>query len=126
MSVSREEQTMRYMIMAFGDQSALAGRSAEWIETMIDFMQRIDGELADVGELVFEQGLADPSTGRTVGVQDGRRTVDAYPFLDPRQSLAGFWIVDVEGEGRAIEIAARMAEAAETRFEVRACADAPD
>lgn len=116
---------MNYMIMAFGDRSALVGRSSEWIEKMIDFMQRIDGELASTDELVFQQGLVDPSAAKTVGADDGESTVGEHPFVPPEKSLAGFWIVDVAGEPRAIEIAARMAEATEASFEVRACADTP-
>lgn len=76
-------------------------------------MQGIDGELASTGELVFQQGLADPSTGKTVA-QDGNRTVAEHSFVNQANSLMGFWIVDVEGEQRAIEIAARLSEAAES------------
>jgi hypothetical protein len=60
---------MKYMIMTFGDTSGLEGKSPEWIKEMIEFMQRIDVELTESGELVFQQGLADPSRARTVRVQ---------------------------------------------------------
>jgi len=116
---------VKYMIMAFGDASAMDGRSPEWIERLIDFMIRIDDELTASGELVFEQGLADPSSATTIGWEDGHRTTTARPYVAPADSLAGFWVVDVEREERALDIAARMAEVAEASFEVRACAEAP-
>jgi hypothetical protein len=62
---------MKYMIMTFGDTSGLEGKSPEWIKEMIEFMQRIDVELTESGELVFQQGLADPSQARTVRAQKG-------------------------------------------------------
>jgi hypothetical protein len=116
---------MKYMIMTFGDQSGLEGKSPEWIKGMIQFMKRIDVELTESGELAFQQGLADPTLAKTVTVQAGTPAATDGPVAGSTQSLAGFWIVDVEGEARAIEIAARISEAADAPIEVRQCLDAP-
>jgi hypothetical protein len=116
---------MKYTIMTFGDQSGLEGKSPEWIREMIAFMKRIDVELAESGKLVIQQGLADASRGKTVKVEDGAPIVTNGPCADSRESLAGFWILDVESEARAIEIAAQIGEAAEAAIEVRECMDAP-
>jgi hypothetical protein len=116
---------MKYMIMTFGDTSGLRGKPPEWIKEMIEFMQRIDVELAESGELVFEQGLADPSGARTVKVQNGVPVATDGPFAGLRESLVGFWVVDVENEARAVEIAARISQAADAPIEVRQCMDAP-
>jgi hypothetical protein len=113
------------MIMTFGDRSGLEEKSPEWIKGMIDFMMRIDAELAASGELVFQQGLADPSEARTVHVQEGAPAATDGPFLASRHSLAGFWVVDVEDEARAIEIASQISRAADAPIEVRQCMDAP-
>jgi hypothetical protein len=116
---------MKYMLMTYGDQSTLSGRSPDWIKGMIDFMKRIDVELTESGELVFQQGLADPSEAKTVKALGGDSVVTDGPLMEPQQSLAGFWIVDVESEARAIAIADRIAKAAESPIEVRKCMDAP-
>jgi hypothetical protein len=116
---------MKYMIMTFGDQSGLEGKSPEWIKGMIEFMQRIDVELTETGELVFQQGLADAPQAKTVTVRDGAPVALEGPFAGPSESLAGFWIVDVESEARAIEIAARISKAADAAMEIRQCMDAP-
>jgi hypothetical protein len=94
---------MKYMIMTFGGTSGLEGKSPEWIKEMIEFMQRIDVELTESGELVATDG----------------------PFAESRESLVGFWVVDVENEARAVEIAARISRAADASIEVRQCMDAP-
>jgi hypothetical protein len=116
---------MKYMIMTFGDRSGLEGRSAEWIKGMIEFMQRIDIELTESGELVFQQGLADAPQAKTVTAWQGAPVAADGPVAEPRKSLAGFWIVDVDSEARAIEIATRISEAADAAIEVRQCLDAP-
>jgi hypothetical protein len=116
---------MKYMIMTFGDRSGLEGRSAEWIKGMIEFMQRIDIELTESGELVFQQGLADAPQAKTVTARQGAPVATDGPVAEPNESLAGFWIVDVDSEARAIEIASRISEAADAAIEVRQCLDAP-
>ncbi len=104
---------MKYMLMTFGDRTALSGKSPDWVKGMIDFMMRIDVELTELGELVFQQGLADPSEAKTVRAPGGDPVLTDGPFVAPRESLAGFWVVDVETEARAIAIADRIATAAE-------------
>jgi len=114
---------MKYMIMTFGDTSGLEGRSTDWITGMIEFMIRIDVELTETGELVFQQGLANGPDAKTVQIADGRPSIARRAVTAP--PLAGFWIVDVVDEARAIEIAGRISEAADAPIEVRACMDAP-
>jgi len=42
----------------------------------------------------------------------------------PMEAQQGFWVVDVENEGRAVDIAAQISEASDAPFEVRECASA--
>jgi hypothetical protein len=116
---------VRYMIMTFGDQSGLQAKTKDWIREMIAFMQTLDQDLRRSGELVYEEGLADPSQARTVVAVDGRPVVKNEPFIESRRSLAGFWIVDVESEERAIEIASRIVDFIQEPIEVRQCMDEP-
>ena len=46
------------------------------------------------------------------------------PFAEAKESLAGYWIVDVQ-EDRALEIASRIVAFIEGPIEVRQIADAP-
>jgi hypothetical protein len=116
---------MKYMILMFGDQSGMEGKSPEWIKRMIEFMFQIDKDLEQSGELVFQQGLADPSQAKLVGLQDGVPVATDGPFAEAKESLAGFWVVDVESEARVIEIASRIVEVIEAPVEVREAMDAP-
>jgi hypothetical protein len=107
---------MKYMIMTFESTSGLDGRSPEWIKEMIGFMQRIDVELTESGELVF-QGARRPNQARTVRVQQGVPVATEGPFAESRESLVGFWVVDVENEARAVEVAAQISGAADAPIE---------
>jgi len=116
---------MKYMIMMFGDQATMMEtQTPEWIKDMIEFMQKLDGELKEAGELVDGQGLADASQAKTVRISNNVPVATDGPFAEAKESLAGYWIVDVSEE-RAIEIASRVVEFIQAPIEVRQVMDAP-
>ena len=117
---------MKYLIAMFGDQATMVEtRSTGWIKSMIRFMQDLDRELADSGEQVDSVGLADPSQAVTVRFEHGAPVPTDGPFAESKESLAGYYIVDVESQDRAIEIASKIAAFIEGPIEVRQVADAP-
>lgn len=117
---------MKYMIMLFGDQATMVEtRSTEWIRSMIRFMQDIERELEDAGEKVASEGLADPTQATTVRFENGVPVATDGPFAEAKESLAGYWVVDVEDEARAIEIASKVVAFIEGPVEVRQVMDAP-
>jgi hypothetical protein len=72
------------------------------------FMQ----SLKDSGEFVTAIALADPSNSRLVRVGDGGvPAVTDGPYLEAKEFLAGYYMVDVDGLDRALELAAQMPEA---------------
>ena len=90
-------------------------KSTEWINEMIEFMEQVNDDLTESGELVDGRGLADPSQAKTVGIQDGVPVATDGPYAEAKESLAGYWIVDVESEARAIEIASRSSPSPKSR-----------
>jgi hypothetical protein len=113
------------MIMMFGDAASLIEtKSPEWIGKMIEFMTQIDQDLTTSGELVFQQGLADGHTAKTVALTNGVPVATDGPFAEAKESLVGFWVVDVDSEARAIEIASQVVEYAGV-VEVRQAMDEP-
>jgi hypothetical protein len=116
---------VKYMIMMFGDQNTMMEtKTPEWIRNMIGFMHDLTRELRESGELVDNQGLVDPSQATTVRFQNGIPVPTDGPFAEAKESLAGYFFVDVSEE-RAIEIASRIVEAIQEPIEVRQVADAP-
>ena len=74
----------------------------------LGYLTRLNDELAANGELVEMQALVAPEQAKLVrsdGVQPP--VITDGPFPESKEFLAGFWIVDVESEERAIEIAAK-------------------
>src|SRR5690348_1683804 len=72
------------------------------------FMQ----ELKDSGELITTQALVDPSQAAVVSVRNGQPVVTDGPFLEAKEYLGGFYLIDCENKERAIELAAQIPDAA--------------
>jgi hypothetical protein len=118
--------TMKYMIMMFGSAATMMEtQPREWILEMIEFMHQLDEDLRNAGELVSSDGLADGTQAKTVTFQDGITVVTDGPFAESKESVIGFWIVDVESQARAVEIASRVVAFTHGPIEVRQVMDAP-
>lgn len=63
------------------------------------------------GEMILTQALADPSQSAVVRVRDGERLVTDGPYLEAKEYLGGYYLVDVENKERALELAAMIPDA---------------
>jgi hypothetical protein len=68
--------------------------------------------LKDSGELILTQALVDPSQAAVVRVRNNQPVVTDGPFLEAKEYLGGFYLIDVEDRARAIELAAQIPDAA--------------
>lgn len=71
------------------------------------------------GELVRTDALADPSQSAVVRVRDGMTAVTDGPYLEAKEFLAGYYLMDCETRERAIELAAMIPDAGFNLIEVR-------
>ena len=68
--------------------------------------------LKQSGELITTQALVDPSQAAVVTVRNGQPVVTDGPFLEAKEHLGGFYLIDCEDKDRAIELAAQIPDAA--------------
>jgi len=85
----------------------------EWepqeIKAHMDYYRALNDELTKSGELVELHALTGPELAKIV-VSDGATApvVTDGPFAEFKEMLAGYELVDVESQERAIEIAAKL------------------
>ena len=111
---------MRYILLIYQNQDAWNGLSQEDKDVFMHAAGEIVEELSASGEWVDGEGLADASQARSTHVRDGVVTVTDGPFLEAKEALAGYCIVDVASPERAEEIAARWPDAQHWGMEIRA------
>ncbi|MGI5244683.1 YciI family protein [Dactylosporangium sp. CA-139066] len=105
----------KYMLLTKHDDLG-AGPMSGWgpgdMTAHLEYLRRLNQELIDNGELVEMQALTGPELAKTV-VCGGRGApvVTDGPYTEVKDVLAGYQLVDVESEARAIEIAALVSAA---------------
>ncbi|MEU4392412.1 YciI family protein [Kribbella sp. NPDC023855] len=104
---------MKYMLLMESNKQAWDDMPKLWsdedIKVMVDFMHDLNRELQDSGELVEARGLTGPDNMKTVRAQDdGEPIITDGPFSETKEVLAGYWVVDVASEERAVELALRI------------------
>jgi hypothetical protein len=98
---------MKYMLIIYGNQETWDSFDPELMAEVIRETDALNAEPASSGELVGAYGLADQVQSRIVRVRDDVPAVTDGPYLEAKEYLASFTIVDCDGLERALEIAAR-------------------
>jgi hypothetical protein len=70
------------------------------------------------GEMLGAYGVADAAATRLVRVTDGQPVVTDGPYLETKEYLASWYLLDVDSEQRALEIAAEVPSARNQPVEV--------
>jgi hypothetical protein len=100
---------MKYILMMHipkAGYEAFGAWSLKDVEANIAFVKGLNKTLSESGEFVAAEGLAMPDRAKVVRAgKDGMPITDGI-FPESKEFLAGYLIVDVEGVGRAEEIAA--------------------
>jgi hypothetical protein len=91
------------------DETPMEAWKPEEITAHLDYYGALERELIGTGELVQSEVLAGPDLAKIVR-SDGATApvVTDGPFQEFKEWVAGFQIVDVGSEARAIEIAAKI------------------
>jgi hypothetical protein len=110
---------MKYMLLIYGNQELWDSFAPEDMERVIRETNALQAELRESGEFVGAWGVADQVQAKTVHLDNGVPVVTDGPYIEAKEYLGSFDIIDVDGEERALEIAARVPFAALGRVEVR-------
>ena len=96
---------MKYMLLCYDDEGAWAkaGQAAMTaaMEAAVQHSQELDAE----GQYLHAAPLEPASTTVIVRVRDGTPIVTDGPFIETREMLGGYFIIDVENLDEAIHVA---------------------
>ncbi|NMN98842.1 YciI family protein [Nocardiaceae bacterium YC2-7] len=116
---------MKYMLLIYSNAESWAGLStAQRIELGRGHAE-LNKSLIAAGKHVASAGLSDEINTKTVRVRDGLVSTTDGPFSESKEHLAGFYVVDCADIDEAIEICARIPDAAVNFCEVRPIGDEP-
>jgi hypothetical protein len=109
---------VKYMLLIFSNP-ANPHFSGDELDAVGAEVEALMGELAESGEWIGGEALADPAQAKTVKVRDGSPAITDGPFAETKEHLAGYCMLDCETEERALEIAARWPDARKIGVELR-------
>lgn len=104
---------MHYLISVIHDDASLATPTEE---AAIDVFN--DG-LPSKGHWVFAGGLASPSTATVIDNRGNETLITDGPFLESKEYLVGFWIIEATDLDVALAVAAEGSKACNRKVEVR-------
>ncbi len=104
---------MQYLVAVIDDTAGLA---TEDEQAAIDvFNDRLKAE----DHWVFAGGLAAPSSATVIDNRGEEAMVTDGPFLESKEYLAGFWIIEAADLDVALKLAAEGSKACNRKIEVR-------
>ena len=104
---------MQYLVSVIDDTAGLATTDES---AAIDvFNERLQAE----GHWVFAGGLASPDTATTIDNRGGEAMLTDGPFLESKEFLGGFWVIEAADLDVALALAAEGSRACNRKVEVR-------
>ena len=104
---------MQYLISVIHDRVGLA--TPDEMAAIDAFNDRLQAD----GHWVFAGGLNAPSTATVIDNRDGRALFTDGPFLESKEHVIGFWIMEAADLDVALKLAAEGSKACHRKVEVR-------
>jgi hypothetical protein len=113
---------MRYACLIYFDPQQLFSGSEE-AQAVLAETGPHDAELKASGHLVGGEALTLPSEAMTVRVRDGKMSATDGPFLETKEMLGGFLLIEARDLSEAVQIAGKVPFARLGSVEVRPLVD---
>jgi hypothetical protein len=108
-----DRSEMRYLVSVIDDKTGSA--TSDEMAAINAFNDRLKAE----GHWVFAGGLAAPSTATVIDNRGGEALFTDGPFLESKEYLAGFWIMEAPDLDVALKLAAEGSKHCNRKVEVR-------
>ena len=99
---------MKYLMLIYGNQEKWDSIPAEEWPAAIAKQDAFNRKYAGTGELIGAYGLADEVNAKLVRRRDGAPAITDGPYLETKEYIASFYLLDCENDERAEQIAADM------------------
>ncbi len=110
---------MKYLLLVHHNEDRFntmpEGTRKDMLVESIQLCHQLDSK----GQYIHASPLQPEATGSVVQVREGKGIVTDGPFMETREQLAGYFLVDVENQEEAIRIAERVPGARIGTVEVR-------
>ena len=110
---------MKFMLLVHHDETAFAAFDDATKVGMLDESIQLTHRLHADGQYLSASPLQTASTAAIVRVRDGKPFVTDGPFIETKEQLAGYFLIEAKSREEAIAIAGRVPGARIGTVEVR-------
>lgn len=108
----------KYLMSVYYDEGSVQPAPEE-LAQIVSAVEAVHSDLQAQGAWVFGGGLHDADTATVVRARNGRTVTTDGPFVETKEQLGGFSVVEVADLDAALSWAERMSEATTCAIEVR-------
>ncbi|MFI9273356.1 YciI family protein [Kitasatospora sp. NPDC052896] len=110
---------MPQYLLSVVDDEFTRKRSAEEARPIFEAVDAFNTKLRQDGSWVFAGGLSEPAMATTVDARGPEVVLADGPFVETKEYLGGFWIIQAPDLDVALELAAQASRACDGKVEVR-------
>jgi hypothetical protein len=109
---------VKYMLIIYGNKELWDSIEPAEQQRMFAAFDAFNHKHYETGELLGAYGVADAAATKLVRLAGGQPAVTDGPYLETKEYLASWYLIDVDSEQRALEIAAELPSAVHQPTEV--------
>lgn len=110
---------MKYLLLVHHSEDAFKTMPEGTRDDMLAESIQLCHQLANKGQYVHASPLQPEATGTIVRVRDGKPMITDGPFMETKEQLAGYFLIDARDRDEAVAIASRIPGARIGTVEVR-------
>ena len=111
----------RYLLSTYAAEGEVPGapRTPEEMGAFMERVAALEAEMEASGTFVFGGALHGPDAATVVGVGDGDLVMTDGPFVEAKEHIAGFYIINADDLDAALAWAGKVVDAISRPIEVR-------
>ena len=114
---------MRYLCLIYEDEKAWEAKPQAELEAIMGEYFTFTENIRSNGKLVAGEALQPTPTATTVRVRNGKISTTDGPYVETKEQLGGFYLIDAKDLNEAIQVAAKIPGARDGAVEVRPVID---
>ena len=110
---------MKFMFTIYHDENVLDAMPAKEMQALVDSAIEYAEEIRQSGHYIASDALQRTGTARTIRVRAGNASTTVGPFVETKEKLGGFFLIEAKDMDEACAVAARFPPARVAVIEIR-------
>lgn len=98
---------MKYLCLAYYNEKAFDALSKAEVDAVVSQCPPYDAALRNSGHLIIQASLQPPRATTTVRPRNGKPMVTDGPFVETKEQVGGFFIIEARDLNEAIRVASK-------------------